>query len=124
MKYVILIWSNPRSRQIWTELSDADRGAGLHAYAALTAELTGSGELLAAEALASPELASRIPARDPAMDLSTDVPLAEAKEHLAGFYLVDCPDAARAAQIAGRIPEAAFGLVQVWPVMTYSMPEL
>jgi len=50
--------------------------------------------------------------------------LAGSKEHLAGFYLIDCADAERAAQIAERIPEAAFGLVEVWPVMTYDMPEL
>ena len=56
-------------------------------------------------------------------DLRTDAPLAEAKEHLAGFYLIDCADPERAAQIAARIPEAAFGLVEVWPVMTYDMPE-
>jgi len=108
MKYVILIWSNPQSRKIWAGLSEA----------------AGSGELIATEALASPALARRVPARDAMPDLRTDAPLAEVKEHLAGFYLIDCADAERAAQIAAGIPEAAFGLVEVWPVMTYDMPEL
>ena len=124
MKYVILIWSNPQSRKIWAGLSEAERGSGLRAYAELTAELAGSGELIVTEALASPALARRVPARDSLPDLRTDAPLAEAKEHLAGFYLIDCADAERAAQNAERIPEAAFGLVEVWPVMTYDMPEL
>ena len=124
MKYVILIWSNPQSRKIWAGLSEADRRSGLRAYAELTAELAGSGELIATEALASPALARRVPARDAMSDLRTDAPLAEVKEHLAGFYLIDCADAERAAQIAVRIPEAAFGLVEVWPVMTYGMHEL
>ena len=124
MKYVILIWSNPESRQIWAGLSSAERGAGLRAYAALTSDLAASGELLASEALASQEVATRIPAIDPAADLRTDAPLAEAKEQLAGFYLIDAVDQARAAEIAGQIPEAAYGLVEVWPVMTYDMPVL
>ena len=90
------------------------------ALRALTAELAGSGELIATEALASPALARRVPARDAMSDLRTDAPLAEVKEHLAGFYLIDCADAERAAQIAARIPEAAFGLVEVCRVKPYA----
>ena len=51
---------------------------------------------------------------------ASDGPYAEAKEHLAGFFLVDCVDEARALEIAGRIPEAPLGLVEVRPVMDLS----
>lgn len=124
MKYVILIWSNPGSREIWENLSGSERGAGLRVYAELTAELRDNGELVASEALASPDLTVRIPAVDQERDLRTDAPLAEAKEQLAGFYLVDVADAARAEQIGARIPEARYGMVEVRPVMTYDMPDL
>ncbi len=50
----------------------------------------------------------------------TDGPFAEAKEHLAGFYLVDCDDEARALEIAARVPDAVWGLVEVRPVLDTS----
>ena len=51
--------------------------------------------------------------------LAGDGPYAEAKEHLAGFFLVDCAGMDRALEIAARIPESAHGLVEVRPTMTY-----
>lgn len=119
---MILIYGNPASRKIWEGFSDAQRASGLRYYAELTESLAESGELIVSEALADPALTRRVP--PVAEDLVTDVPLAEAKEQLAGFFLVDCADMERAAQIAARVPEAAYGLVQVRPVMTYDMPDL
>ena len=49
--------------------------------------------------------------------VSTDGPFAEAKELLAGFYLVECEGIDRAVEIAGRLPEAEFGLIEVRPVL-------
>jgi hypothetical protein len=117
MKYVILIYSNPASRQLWAQLSGEQRGAGLRAYAALNEDLAASGELIVSEALADAALATRVTVTD-GQPLTTDGPFAEVKEHLAGFYLVDCETTERAVQIAARIPEAALGLVEVRPVMT------
>jgi hypothetical protein len=49
--------------------------------------------------------------------VTSDGPFAEAKELLAGFYLVECEDIDRAIEIAGRIPEAELGLVEVRPAL-------
>jgi hypothetical protein len=129
---MIMIYSNPESRELWQGCSDAVRAQGRQAYAELDADLAASGELVVAEALADPALARRLPARErmPARErvpdrefvplqagMPTDAPFAEAKEQLAGFILVDCSSAARATEIAARIPEAAFGLVEVRPVL-------
>ena len=119
MKYLILIYGNPRSREIWSGLSEEQRAAGLAAYRELTEELAESGELVVTEALADVSLTQRVTARD-GVALTTDGPFAEVKEHLAGFYLVDCASRDRAVAIAARIPEAAHGLVQVRPVMDLS----
>ena len=86
-------------------------------YAALIEELAGTGELVVTEALADPSHGRR-PVPGP-VPLTGDGPYAEAKEHLAGFFLVDCADIDRALEIAARIPEAAHGLVEVRPTMTY-----
>jgi hypothetical protein len=117
VKYLVMIYSNPASRAVWDGFSDADKAAGLKVYAALIEELSGTGELVVTEALADPSHARR-PGLAPA-PVTGDGPYAEAKEHLAGFFLVDCADMDRALEIAARIPESAYGLVEVRPTMTY-----
>ena len=116
MKYVILIYRNPESRQMWESLSETDRSVGLQAYRDLNAELAASGEYVASEALAYPEDGRQVWRRENGT-ISSDGPYAESKEHLAGFYLLDCASLQRAVEIAGRIPEADLGLVEVRPVL-------
>jgi hypothetical protein len=117
VKYVILIWSNPASRELWEGFSDAERAEGFGAYAALDEELAASGELLVSEALADPAATTRVAVRE-GRTITTDGPFAEAKELLAGFYLVDCDSHERAVEIAARVPGMAeLGLVEVRPVL-------
>jgi hypothetical protein len=115
VKYVILIYRNPASRQMWESLSDADRAAGLEVYRKLTEDLLASGEYVASEALAYPEEGRQVWRRADGA-ISSDGPYAEVKEHLAGFFLLDCAGLERAVEIAGRVPEADLGLVEVRPV--------
>jgi hypothetical protein len=84
VKYMILISSNPASRQIWESFSAAQRAEGWKRYAALTEDLDASGEMVVSEALADPSLAKRICVREGQV-MASDGPFAEAKEHLAGF---------------------------------------
>ena len=116
MKYLILIYSNPASRAIWEGFSDDQRAEGYRYYAALTEELAASGELIVSEALADPSLTKRISVRD-GQTLASDGPFAEAKELLAGFFLLEVPSEQRAVEIAARVPEAELGLVEVRPVL-------
>jgi hypothetical protein len=116
MKYLILIYSNPKSRETWQAFSEAEQAEGWRAYAALTQDLTATRELLAAEALADAALGKRVTASGRGA-MTTDGPFAEAKEQLAGFFLVQCDTPERAIEIAARVPEAEFGLVEVRPVM-------
>ena len=119
MKYVILIYSNPTSRKLWESFSDAERAEGFQAYAALDEDLAASGELIVSEALADPSTATRVAVRE-GRTITTDGPFAEAKELLAGFYLVDCDSHERAVAIAARVPGMAeLGLVEVRPVLDH-----
>ncbi|MDT7713745.1 MAG: hypothetical protein QOG46_2648 [Pseudonocardiales bacterium] len=88
-------------------------------HLALTDELAASGELVVSEGLADPALAKRVTVRDGQI-LTSDGPFAEVKEHLAGFYLVDCETEARVVQVASRVPDAVWGLVEVRPVLDMS----
>jgi hypothetical protein len=116
VKYLILIYSNPSSRQIWEGFSDAQRASGLGAYASLNEDLAASGELIVSEALADPSLARRVTVRE-GRTMTSDGPFAEVKEHLAGIFLIECDSPERAIEHAARVPEAALGLVEVRPVL-------
>lgn len=120
MKYLIMIYTNTEARRAWQAYSDADKKAGLDVYAALNADLVESGEMIVSESLADPAQGRRVVVRDGQLS-TTDGPFAEVKEHLAGFYLVDCESMDRAVEHAARIPEAAAGYVEVRPVLSYEM---
>jgi hypothetical protein len=116
MKYVILIRHNPKAREVWASMPAEQRGEGLAAYAALTEELAASGELIVSEALADPSTAKLVSVRAGEV-IASDGPYAEVKEHLAGFYLLECESIDRAIQLAARIPEADFVQIEVRPVL-------
>lgn len=113
---MILIYGNPESRAIWEGFSDAERAEGYAVYAALKEELVASGELIVTEALARPSLGKRVSVRE-GNTMTTDGPFAEAKELLAGFFLLECESMERALEHAARVPEAELGLVEVRPVL-------
>jgi hypothetical protein len=123
VKYLILIYSNPASREIWEGFTDDQRAEGFRYYAALADELAASGELIATEALADASSTRRVAVRD-GQTLTSDGPFAEAKEQLAGFFLLDCRSAERAVEIAARVPEAELGLVEVRPVLQLGGTEI
>ena len=116
MRFAILIYHNPLSREIWDRLTPEQRAEGLRGYARLDDELAASGEMIVSQALADPSHGTRVSVTSGQV-LTSDGPFAEAKEHLAGFYLVDCEDIERAVALAARIPEAAHGLVEVRPTL-------
>lgn len=123
MRYLILIYNNPQSRQIWESLPEDARAAGYQAYADLDDELTGSGELIVSEALADASTATRVTVRD-GQTIASDGPFAEVKEQLAGFYLVECETLARAVEIAARVPGSEYLELEVRPVLSLGGSEM
>jgi hypothetical protein len=85
VKYLLLIYVNPASREIWQALPEDQRAEGLRAHAALNEKLAASGELIVTEALADESLAKRVSVRE-GRTITSDGPFAEAKEFLAGIY--------------------------------------
>lgn len=116
MKYLILIWSNPQSREIWESMTDEQRGQGLQQYAAVSEELVANGELIEGAPLADVSQGQRVRVTD-GRTITTDGPFAEVKEVLAGFYLIDAESQARAVEVAAKLPEASLGLIEVRALM-------
>jgi|SRR5215210_6729738 hypothetical protein len=123
MKYMLLIYDNPDTREIMS----GERGEGLMAEMRdLMEEITESGELVGTEALADPSNARTVRERD-GVPAVTDGPYAEAKEHLGGYLVVDCESLERATEIAARFPNARFsemGAMEVRPIMGQNGTEM
>jgi hypothetical protein len=119
MKYLILIQSNPRSLAAWETMPDDERMDFGRAHLRLSAEMEEAGVLVASEGLADPELSKYVRVRD-GRTMSSDGPYAEVKEHLAGFYLIDCPGLEEAIAWAAKVPDAKYTEVEVRPVLDMS----
>ncbi len=117
MKFMLLIWSNPANWDALppTEQEALERDASAE-HAALDAALMGSGELVVSAALADPVTTRTVRVRAGVLT-RTDGPYAEAKEHLVGYYLVDCASLDRATEIAAKIPDARWERVEIRPAM-------
>ena len=72
----------------------------------LNEELTKSGELASAQGLDVPKNAKIVKATRPSAPTVSDGPFAEAKEFLAGFWIVDVETPQRAIEIAARASAA------------------
>lgn len=124
MKYVILIHSNP---QPWghptpnflpeyAELTAEQRETMNADFEQLLTELHERGELITGAALGDPAT-SRLFRWADNQPLTTDGPYAEAKEHLAGFFLIDVESQQRAEEITARFSGPG-ETVELRPVMS------
>ncbi|WP_112241033.1 YciI family protein [Kribbella monticola] len=119
MRFLILIYGNPESREVWKGLTEEQQREAMTGYVGLHEALTASGELIASDSLEEPAATKQVLVRDGTV-MTTDGPFAEVKEQLAGFYLVECDTLERAIEIVPQIPEAAFSIVEVRPVRDLS----
>ncbi len=115
MQYLLLIYESERD---WVNLSEAQQGQVLADYGAFTKSIKDSGNYRAGEALEPTTTATTVRVRD-GKTLTTDAPFAETREQLGGFYLIEARDLDEATAIAGRIPTAKHGSVEVRPIMTF-----
>jgi hypothetical protein len=60
VRYLIMIHSNPASRQVWEGFTDEQRAEGFRYYAGLREDLEATGELIVSEALTDPSAATRV----------------------------------------------------------------
>src|ERR1700692_512654 len=110
MKYMLLIYGAEES---WSE-SERE-----HCYAEstqLTHQLQANGQYLGAAPLHPVATATSVRVRD-GKRVVTDGPFAETHEQLGGYFLIEATDLDEAIAIAGRIPGARKGTVEVRPVV-------
>jgi hypothetical protein len=110
MKYLLLIYADERA---WTE---DEREHCYGESTELAHELKSKRQYLAASPLQPVSTATSVRVRD-GKRLVTDGPFAETREQLGGYFLVDAKDLDEAIEIAGRIPGARKGSVEIRPVL-------
>jgi hypothetical protein len=120
VKYLALVYNNPGA---FEALSQTERDELMRQADAFLKELTESGELLGGQALADPSNGKTVRVRK-GVPAVTDGPFAEAKEQLAGYYVLDCESLERATEIAARDPAARLWAVEVRPIMDTAGTEM
>jgi hypothetical protein len=109
MKYVCLVYGDPQLMQTVDDRECIANGETLRQ----------AGHYLAAESLQPVSTAATVRVRDGKLTV-TDGPFAEAKEVIAGFYLIEARDFDEAIQLAAKIPPARVGAIEVRPVRSLS----
>lgn len=113
MKFAALIYSDETNQTVNPDPTS-------EAFAPIMAGYQAFGEkhgekITAGEALHPTSSATSLQVRNGEV-LTTDGPFAETKEHLGGFYILDCANLDEAVTIAAEIPHAATGTIEVRPV--------
>lgn len=123
MKYMLLMNYDAEAPPM-SEWAPEDVQASGAAMAAIHEELTSNGELLGAAGLAGPASAKLVRHDGNGAPIIVDGPFPEAKEFLAGYWLIDVDSEERAIEIAARTSAApgaggtpAAREIQVRPVM-------
>jgi len=115
MKYMLIMHTNP---VIWDSLSEEEKNGVMEGHGPLMDTIKASGEMISTAALAAPTESATVRVRG-GVPVITDGPYLEAKEFLAGYYLVECETKERAYELAAMIPDASIeGLgVEVRPII-------
>ncbi len=115
MKYLCLIYDDEKKM---AAMSKAEADAFMGQYFAFTDGIKKSGHYVGGEALHPVKAATTVRVRNGEL-VTFDGPFAETKEQLGGYYLIEATDLNEALQVAGRIPSAKTGSVEVRPIVVF-----
>lgn len=110
MKYMLLIYLEENC------MTDGERADCYVKSAQLAQHLHTNGNFLATAPLHPVAQTKTVQVRG-GNPLVTDGPFAETREQLGGFFLIDAKDLDEAIEIAGQIPGARFGTVEIRPII-------
>jgi hypothetical protein len=115
MKYLCLVYIDPH---VFQDLSASERATLDRDSLSYDEELTKRGHFVAAAALQPVSTATTIRKRAGKISM-TDGPFAETREVLGGFIFIEARDLNEALRIAGEIPMARYGSIEVRPEFNF-----
>jgi hypothetical protein len=104
MRYMMLVYST----QDPEGMSAEEHERIFNGHRKVMEEATNKGVLIGAEPLAPTSTATTVRVHD-GKALVTDGPFAETKEHLAGYYIIECANLDEAIDWAAKIPTSCYG---------------
>jgi hypothetical protein len=107
---MLLIYAD---ENVWTE---PERQACYGESAQLCHDLQSKGKFYGASPLQSVATATSVRVREGRRTV-TDGPFAETREQLGGYFMIEAKDLDEAIEIAGRVPGARRGTVEVRPIV-------
>ena len=110
MKYMLLIYLGEEA------MTETEREHCYVESAQLCHDLQSQGQYLGANPLQPVTTATSVRVRE-GKRMVTDGPFAETREHLGGYFLIEAKDLDEAIGIAGKIPGARRGTVEIRPVL-------
>jgi hypothetical protein len=118
MLYCIFCYNDDDMVQAWSKAEDT---AVMARLATVQQKLSEQGKLGPVARLQSIKTATNVRKNGTGKTVVTDGPFAETKEHLLGFYIVDCESVEEATEIAKSLQAANSGpsAYEVRPVMFY-----
>ena len=112
MQYLLLIYTEEKSYMALPK----DEAAKVHGeFMDYNASIQASGHYVGGHRLQPVASATTVRVRNGKPQL-TDGPFAETREQLGGYYLIEAKDLDEATKIAGRMPGARYGSVEVRPI--------
>jgi hypothetical protein len=114
MKFLCAVYFEPKAMEGLSRSEGAELNRVSLNY---NEELRKGGHFIAASALQWPKTAKTVRRRDAKISVK-DGPFAETKEVLGGFIFIEARDMEEAVEIAGKIPMARLGSIEVRPEMS------
>ena len=111
MQFLALIYAGE-------DQDDVDVETLIAQYQVFEEQLEPAGNLLGGNALEAVSTATSVRVRNGQSEL-IDGPIAETKEQLGGYYLLECKDLDEALKWAAKIPSARYGTIEIRPVMVF-----
>jgi hypothetical protein len=110
MKYMLLVYGDEQASD------EAEKERCYHESEEIAHQIRSTGQYLAAAPLHPVSTATSVRVRD-GKRLVTDGPFAETREQLGGYFIVDVKDLDEAIDLAGRLPGAHLGTVEIRPIL-------
>ncbi|WP_370950418.1 YciI family protein [Amycolatopsis sp. cg5] len=113
---MLIIHMNPDT---WAGMDEETQHKVMNGHDAFQEKIRATGEMVGTWALADPDKSSVVRTRT-----VTDGPYLEAKEFLAGYYVIETESRDRALEIAAMMPEVEFGGqgIEVREILHYAGP--
>jgi len=115
MQYLCLIYS---AEGAGPQPGTPEFGAIMKGYGDFNTRVREDGKFVSGDALQPIATATTVSVREGKTAI-VDGPFAETKEQLGGYYMLDCENLDEALKYAAMIPSAAYGRVEVRPVVVW-----